>query len=70
MTQVGNVLGVSFLDIPKTLVGAPQALDWPLCVQSNTPDGVAFRSLRPLIPAYLRRKMNPRQDSFWYRIGQ
>ena len=30
------------LDIPIRLFGFPQSPDCPLCVQSNTPDGVAF----------------------------
>lgn len=35
-------IGISFSDFPIRPLGSPQAPDWPLCVQSNTPDGVAF----------------------------
>ncbi len=56
----GNIL----LDIPTRLLGEPQAPDWPLCVQSNTPDGVALRSLRSLIPAHPRRKGNALSGRF------
>lgn len=34
--------GDILLDFAARLLGFPQAPDWPLRVQSNTPDGVAF----------------------------
>ena len=40
--MASNVLGISFWIFLKRWLGFPQAPDWPLCVQSNTPDGVAF----------------------------
>ena len=49
-------IGISFSDFPIRSLGFPQAPDWPQSVQSNTPDGVALRSLRSLIPAHPRRK--------------
>lgn len=42
MEETSYVLGISFWIFLKRWLGAPQAPDWPLCVQSNTPDGVAF----------------------------
>ena len=36
--MTGDIL----LDIAGRLLGFPQAPDYPLCVQSNTPDGVAL----------------------------
>ena len=44
------------LDFPIRWLGFPQTPDWPLRVQSNTPVGVALRSLRSLVPAPPRRK--------------
>ena len=35
-------MGISFSIFPCSLLGFPQAPDRPLCVRSNTPDGVAF----------------------------
>ena len=35
-------IGISFSIFRCNLLGFLQAPDWPLCGQSNTPDGVAF----------------------------
>ncbi len=63
----GNIL----LDIPTRLLGEPQAPDCPLCVQSNTPDGVAF--VAPSGRSFLHIRAG-RETSFQgvssYRIGQ